>query len=58
MTMHMALLLLQDFRTISMSECTFYKFQQWERPPWAKLETQLWLPGPVRFIKIYETRNI
>lgn len=58
MTMNMALLLLQDFRSISMSECTFYKFQQWERLMWAKLETQLWLLGLVRFIKIYETANI
>lgn len=35
-----------------------HKFQQWERPHWAKLETQLWLLCLVRFIKIYETANI
>lgn len=35
-----------------------HKFQQWERPLRAKLETQLWLPSLVRFIKIYETANI
>lgn len=32
---------------------TVRKFQRW-----AKLETQLWLSGPVRFIKIYETANM
>lgn len=54
MTMHIAFLQIQDFHETSMSKCTVYKFQQWERPLWAKLETQLWLPGLVRFIMIYE----
>lgn len=58
---------LQDFYNISMSKYTLiteyfnitvHKFQQWERPLRANLETQLWLPGLVRFIKIYETANI
>lgn len=58
---------LRDFYNISMSKYTLiteyfnitvHKFQQWERPLWANLETQLWLPGLVRFIKIYETANI
>lgn len=58
---------LRDFYNVSMSKYTLIteyfnitvnKFQQWERPLWANLETQLWLPGLVRFIKIYETANI